>query len=267
MTQLPSTRAHELDLTDGWLRIRFDRPAQRNALSANSVAELTDVLESVRHDRSVRGISFRGNGGVFCAGGDLQELSEIASAGARTESRALTVSHGAARLFECIDTAPQLTLSLVEGAAIGGGLGIACACDVVASTLDARFAITGTRIGLTPAPLAPYVLRRAGRGARRLMLLGSTLDARRAADLGLVDELAADAASLTEIEASIRKELLACAPRALAATKEVLRAAWRADQADFDELAAQRFAECMIGDEGREGLASFLERRRPSWTI
>jgi len=127
MTQLPATRAHELDLTDGWLRIRFDRPAQRNALSANSVAELTDVLESVRHDRSVRGISFRGNGGVFRAGGDLQEFSEITSAGARTESRALSVSHGAARLFECIDTAPQLSLSLIEGAAIGGGLGIACA--------------------------------------------------------------------------------------------------------------------------------------------
>lgn len=151
---------------------------------------------------------------------------------------------------------------------MAGGFGIACACDVVVATADARFALTETRIGLTPAQIAPYVLRRLGPATgRRLLLLASQLDGVDAARLGLVDQLAEDADALTAIELQIRAAVLACAPRAVAATKEVINAAAHLDRAELSALAAKRFAECMVSDEGREGIAAFLERREPAWAV
>lgn len=266
MTQLPVTTALALELTDGWLRIWFDCPDSRNALSEEMAGELVAVLEVVRDDRAVRGISLRGRGGVFCAGGDLKAFREIGAAGKEARSMAESVSHSAARLFRLIDTAPQVTLALIEGAAMAGGFGVACACDVVVATADARFSLTETRIGLTPAQIAPYVLRRLGIATgRRLMLLASQLDGKEAARLGLVDELAEDGDGLAEIESRIRTRVFGSAPGAVAATKQVIGAAAHLDHAELASLAAKRFAECMLSEEGREGIASFLERRKPAW--
>jgi isohexenylglutaconyl-CoA hydratase len=266
MTRLPDTSATALELDDGWLRVWFDRPDRRNALSAELAGDLVTVLEAVRDDRAVRGICFRGRGGVFCAGGDLKAFAQISAVDRHARSMAESVSHSAARLFRLIDTAPQVTVALIEGAAMAGGFGIACACDVVVSTADARFALTETRIGLTPAQIAPYVLNRLGAATgRRLMLLASEFDGRTAGRIGLADELAEDADALAAMEAKIRAQLLACAPGAVAATKEVIGAAAHLDHAELAALAAKRFAECMISEEGREGIASFLERRKPAW--
>ena len=266
MTQLPDTTAIELTLQDGWLQIVLNRPESRNALSAELAGELVRVLEAVRDNRAVRGISIRGRGGVFCAGADLKAFAAIEAAGDAAQSMAKNLSHAGAHLFRLIDTAPQVTVALIEGAAMAGGFGLACACDLAAATDSTRFALTETRIGLTPAQIAPYVLRRLGRNTgRRLMLLGSVFDGAEAERIGLVDHLVSDDAGLDAFEQAVREQVLACAPGAVAATKEVIAASALLSPEDLAQLAAERFAAGLVGPEGREGVASFLQRRPPSW--
>jgi isohexenylglutaconyl-CoA hydratase len=266
MTDLPATNALELTLEDGWLQVVLDRPRNRNALSAELAGELVKVFEEIRDDRGVRGVSLRGRGGVFCAGADLKAFAAIEAAGDAAQSMAKDMSHAGARLFRLIDAAPQVTVALIEGAAMAGGFGLACACDLAAATGNTRFALTETRIGLTPAQIAPYVLRRLGTSAgRRLMLLGSVFDGAEAERIGLVDRLVSDGSGLDAFEQEVRAQVLACAPGAIAATKEVIAASARLAPEDLAELAAERFAAGLVGAEGREGVASFIERRPPSW--
>ncbi len=250
---------------DGWMRIWFNRPEVRNALSNDVIDELIDVLTPVREDRSVRGISFRGKGGVFCAGGDIKGFKAVFQGGSDVADIMRASSKGG-QLFHLINEMPQVVVMLVEGAAIAGGLGIMCTGDVVIVTEDAKFAISETSIGIPPAQIAPFVVQRIGlASARRLMLTGARFDGRHALQVGLADQLAADAAGLDETEAEIIKGVRRCAPGANPATKRIVHAAGRLEKDDMIAFAAKSFADCMLSEEGREGVASFLEKRKPSW--
>lgn len=266
MTALPETTALELELADGWLTVWLNRPEAANALSADLIAELDSVCEAVTADVGVRGITLRGRGGVFCAGGDLKGFEAALRHGAGSAERIAATSLRAGRLFERIDTLPQVVVMLVEGAAIAGGLGIVCAGDVVIVADDARFALTETRLGITPAQIAPYVVRRIGEpAARRLMLTGARFSGAEAHALGIADFVGAGTAGLEALEAGVRDDVLRCAPGANAVTKALVRAAGRLEPAAMQQLAAERFAECLLSDEGREGIASFVEKRKPRW--
>jgi isohexenylglutaconyl-CoA hydratase len=250
---------------DGWLTIWLDRPEARNALSERMTAELIEALGAARVDRGVRGITLRGRGGVFCAGGDLRAFRRMAS-GEMTEDEIAAFSAAGARLFAVLDEQPQVVVALVEGAAIAGGLGLLCAADVVVATRDARFALTETRIGLPPAQIAPYVVRRVGMTeARRIMLTGARFDGDAALRIGLANLLAEDADGLDAIEAELRSDVLRCAPGATAATKALLRELPTLAPENVPEVAGRVFARCLSGAEGQEGVAAFLERRRPAW--
>lgn len=249
----------------GWLTIWLDRPETRNALSGQMSAELIAALDAVRDDRSLRGITLRGRGGVFCAGGDLRAFRRMAT-GEMTEDEIAAFSAAGARLFAVLDAQPQVVLALVEGAAMAGGLGLLCAADVVVATRDARFALTETRLGLPPAQIAPYVVRRVGMTeARRIMLTGARFDGEAARRMGLANLLAEDTGGLDTIEAELRADVLRCAPGATAATKALLRALPAMPPEEVPQMAGRSFARCLAGPEGQEGVAAFLERRRPSW--
>ncbi len=266
MNDLPTTTHLELELTDGWLTIWLNRPESRNALSGELVAELSGVLRTVQPDRSVRGITIRGRGGVFCAGADLKAFRAIFQSGGSDLEPAKQNNREAGRLFGLIDRMPQVVVMLVEGAAMAGGMGMLCGGDVVVAMADAKFALTETSIGIAPAQIAPFVIKRLGAAVgRRLMLTGARFDGREAARLGLVDYVAADVAELEQIEAGIRRDVLRCAPGAVAATKELILAIPSLAREEMVERAAECFAQCLLGDEGREGIASFLEKRKPAW--
>lgn len=260
------TKNLRLELDHGWLTIWFNRPDNRNALSDGLVTDLKDILFSVRKDRSVRGITFRGEGGVFCAGGDLKAFkSSLMNADRKT---VVASSRSAADLFALINSMPQVTVMIIEGAAMAGGLGIACTGDVVIAEPSAQFALTETMIGISPAQISPYIIQKFGlTTARRLMLTAARFDGRDAVALGLVDFLAETQEGIEAYEITVKKQVLKCAPGAVAATKELLLTASNITTTEFVETAANSFADCLLGEEGREGVASFLEKRRPNWSV
>ena len=168
---LPQTDHLIADLQTDWLTIWFNRPEARNALSAELIAELRGVLEAVHDDRAVRGITLRGKGGVFCAGGDVKGFKAVFQGGEKSWDDVARASRDAGELFDLLDRMPQVVVMLVEGAAMAGGLGIVCGGDVVVVTAEAKFALTETTLGIPPAQIAPFVVQRLGlKTARRLML-------------------------------------------------------------------------------------------------
>jgi isohexenylglutaconyl-CoA hydratase len=162
---------------------------------------------------------------------------------------------------------PQVVVILVEGAAIAGGLGLACAGDLVVVTRESRFALTETTLGIAPAQIAPFVVQRMGLSvARRLMLTAARFDGEQAQRIGLADQVVDDVDALDEAEQKIRTRVMRCAPGANAMTKELLLATTRLEPQAMLDLAAERFAEGMLSDEGREGILAFIEKRKPSWS-
>ena len=271
MTNLPDTKTLELDLHQGWLTIWLNQPDNRNALSDALVADLAAVLKGVRDDRTVRGITLRGRGGVFCAGADLKNFKENfqgANAGSGNREATITMSIGAAEIFDLVNTAPQVVIVLIEGAAMAGGFGLSCCADVVICESGARFAMTETAIGVTPAQISPFVIQKRGYATgRRLMLTAARFDGKEAHELGFADFIADDVAGLEKIEMQLRKQVLGAAPGAVAATKELLIQIAGKPRDEVIRLAAENFADRMVSDEAREGVASFFEKRKPSWFV
>ncbi len=266
MTNLPATETLETRLDRGWLTIALNRPQARNALSQEMTEELTSVLDAVRDDRSVRGISLRGNGKVFCAGGDLKGFQAIFQGEMNDPAEVAAESEKIGRLFAALDAMPQVVVMLVHGAAMAGGLGMVCAGDVVAVTRDAKFALTETTLGIPPAQIAPFVLRRLGlKIARRLMLTAARFSGEEARTIGLADYVVDDQAGLDAIEDQVRADVMGCAPSANAVTKQIVLAATNLDRDAIIAMAGRGFAECMLSEEGREGIAAFMQKRKPAW--
>ena len=266
MINLPKTENILLEQDAGWLTIWFNRPDNRNALSKELTTELKEVLNAVRDKKNIRGITLRGKGGVFCAGGDLKGFKNNYQGGSQTVEDIAAASRQGGQMFDLINELPQVVLILVEGAAIAGGLGMVCCADAVAVTKDARFAMTETAIGIPPAQIAPFVAQRLGlRIARRLMVTASRFDGEEAHRLGLADYVVDDAAGLDQIEADMKKQVRRCAPGANAVTKAIVLATRHLNREQQLDFAAKGIAECMLSDEGREGVASFIEKRKPIW--
>ena len=265
MSHWPSPATLQLEHSAGWLTIWLHRPEVRNALSAQMVEDLMVTLERAAQDATLRGVTIRGHGGVFCAGGDIKDFKS--SMQGRQDSAAVHASSlRAGELFERIHTLPQVVLMLVEGPAMAGGMGMVCAGDVVAVSADASFALTEVTLGIPPAQIAPYVVNRLGlRTARRLMLTAARFGAEEALRIGLADHLAADANGLDAFEVDVKRAVNRCAPGANAVTKDILLTTQRLHGEAMRGYAADGFARCMLGEEGREGVAAFLEKRKPAW--
>lgn len=267
MSEFPDTRQIVLERSDNWLTIWLNRPESRNALSDEMLEELCATLNVAGSDRFLRGITFRGKGSVFCAGGDLKGFKASFQGEAQAREDVVAANRRAGELFEQINSVPQVVVMRVHGAAIAGGLGMLCAGDIVLVTSDAQFALTETTLGIPPAQIAPYVVRRIGlSAARKIMLTAARFDGVEAKSLGLADEVAESEEGLDAAEAEIRKQVKRCAPGANAATKAILLAADRLDREALQKLAGERFAECMLSEEGREGIAAFIEKREPQWS-
>ena len=262
MTKIPNTENLILEYSHGWLDVWFNSIQNRNALTESLIADLFSVFSCIHDDREVRGITLRGKGNIFCAGADLKRMKKISEAGLEAKSIALKMSMEFGNLFKVVNQAPQVIVSLTEGFALAGGLGLACASDIIVTMPNTKFALTETRIGLTPSQISPYVINRLGYvNARKMMLIGANIDGKEAKEIGLADYLAYDNDSLEEILDDIKNQVFKCSPNAIAITKKVITV----DQYLDPEKAADLFSDCVVSDEGKEGFKSFFEKRKPSW--
>lgn len=250
----------------GWMTLWFNQPEKRNPLTAGATRELRDVFARLQDDRSIRGVTLRGRGGIFCAGGDLKSFkNEFQKKADRCDI--MEMSRGAAALFDGFNSLPQVTIAMVEGAALASGVGLMCCADVVICAASAKFSMTETQIGLSPAQIAPFVIQRLGYSpARRLMLTGERFTGAQALDMGLVDFTAETPAQLSAHEMKIRRHVLRGAPGAIADTKALLIALPKLTRDVAIEAAAETFAQRFMSEEANEGIASFFERRKPGWT-
>jgi len=265
MTTLPQTTKIINELENGWLTIWFNSPENRNALSEDLTADFIATLKAVKDDRSVRGITIRGKGGTFCAGGDLKSFS-AGQSGGNPREHFKTMNRGAGDMFDLVMSMPQVVIAAVEGAAIAGGLGLMCCADIIVVTQDAKFSLTETMIGIAPAQIAPIIVARTGLPiARKLMLTGARFTGSETKELNLSDYVVESAESLDAVIATIRKGVMKCAPNAIGITKEILMATPHLDREAQKDFAAEKFADCILSDEGREGIASFVEKRKPNW--
>ncbi len=243
----------------------LDRPEKRNAFNAAMIAGLHQAFEQVAGDAGIRILGVRGRGGSFCAGADVDWMRRQGQASlAENTEDALCL----ARMLKALHDLPQLSVALIEGPALGGGAGLAAACDVAVATADASFRFSEVRLGLTPATISPYVIEAIGpRAARALFVTAEGFDAAYAARIGLVQECLADGAALEERFAALCTLAKAGAPGAVRDAKALVReVAGRPIDESLLQETARRIAARRADPEGREGLNAFLEKRKPNWS-
>ena len=240
----------------------LDRPEARNAFDGAMVRELTDAVGAASARDDVRVIVLAGRGSVFCAGADLEWMKKI---GSFTREENLEDARALFELFHAIDRSPKAVVASVQGAALGGGAGLVAAADIVVAEAGARFGFTEVRLGLVPAVISPFVVRKIGAStARELFLTGERFTAARAAAIGLVHRVV----PLDELDAAVDErvgELLRAAPEAVAAAKGIVRSVSGPPVESLRELVCRLIAERRASEEGREGLQAFLEKTEPPW--
>jgi len=248
----------------GAATVTINRPARKNAFNAEVIAALREAFETLEGADGVRVVFITGAEGNFSAGADLQWMREAAD---HTEADNRDDAMQLAIMLKHLHDLPALTVALVEGGAFGGGAGLVAACDLAIATRGAHFAFSEVKLGLVPATISPYVVAAIGRRrARGLFATGRAFDADFARDIGLIDEVVEDTAALQAAKQRISGEIMACAPGAVADCKRlVYDVAGRAIDHGLMEETARRIARARAGDEGREGVRAFLERRAPGW--
>lgn len=253
------------------LYITLNDPRYRNALSDDVLSDLIKVLTALRETTKISVVVLRGAGGVFCAGGNLKGFAEDYQRNntdtAELKKEIATANwHMGREIFRAFGRLPQTVITVVEGAAMGGGVGLACCNDVMITAADCKYSTTETTLGLIPAQIASFVVERIGlTEARRIMLTGVRFDGVEAKRMGIAHYCEADAdavnARLEEVLSSVRR----CGPQANRMTKELLFHYMEHGLDPTLEFAGTLFGECMLGDEAKEGVAAFLEKRKPEW--
>jgi isohexenylglutaconyl-CoA hydratase len=248
------------------LTLTLDDARRQNALSVEMIESIDHALEGAPYDLAA--LVIQGANGVFSAGADLKSLAEaLAKPLACGETDALqTLNAAGGRFFARFAALPFMTIAVVDGAAVGGGMGLAAASDVVIATPRARFALTETSLGIPPAQIAPYLAHRLGEHvARRLAMTGARIEGREAETLGLADfYCGSDAERDAKLEALLQS-VERCASCANAETKRLFRLTRSTTPEAYIDAAAKSFAEALRGPEGREGVAAFLAKRAPTW--
>ena len=251
--------------TDGVVFVTINRPQKKNAFDAATIAALHEAFETLHGADRVRAVFIRGAGGTFSAGADLNWMRDAAG---WSESDNRDDAMGLAKMLKALHDVPALTVALVEGSAMGGGAGIVAACDMAVAVEGARFAFSEVKLGLIPATIAPYVIEAVGaRRARQLFLTANAFDADYAAHAGLID-LVLPEGSVDEFISMLSDSLTNNAPGAMGEAKRLVNdiAHHKIDSGLMDETA-KRIARARVSDEGREGVAAFLEKRKASWTV
>jgi methylglutaconyl-CoA hydratase len=251
----------KIEKRDGVARVTLDRPELRNAFDDALIASLTKAFLEIGSDDAVRVMILAGNGPAFCAGADLNWMKRMAKYG---YAENLADAEALALMLATLDRLPKPTIARVHGPVFAGGTGLVAACDIAVGSREAKFCLSEAKLGLSPATISPYVIRAMGeQNARRYFLTAEVFGAEEALRIGMLSILTNN---LDEEIERLLKHLLAGGPEAHAKIKDLIRAV--AGRPVDDALAAdtaKRIAEIRVSPEGREGIASFLEKRKAAW--
>lgn len=250
----------------GVLHLTLNRPEKRNAMSLAMVETLIKELDEAANNEAIRAIVIRGAGGYFCAGGDISDMAKArqeAMTGNTDSFKQMNRIFGT--LLTKVNEQPQTVVCVTEGAVLGGGMGLACVADITLSTLDAKFGLPETTLGVVPAQIAPFLVQRIGLTAtRRLALTGARFTGEDAARLGVVHE-AVPTEALDALLKNTLKQIQQCAPGANRATKVLLFNTLRNPLEQVLDNGAEAFAAAVQSAEGAEGTMAFMQKRPPAW--
>lgn len=263
----PKTRDVIVERDGGILRLTLNRPAARNALTHDMMRELGAVLTAIEADASLRAVIVRGAGGHFCAGGDLDFMADMPPPPAPGKRDPLYEPYRYyGEVLRRFDRLAPATVAVVEGAAAGGGFGLACCSDVVIAAASAVFAMPEPRAGFIPSQIIPFVTRTIGiAAARRLAVTGMRISGAEAADLGIVDYVCADGEAIAARLAEVVEQIRHCEPAAVAAVKRLVLASAEEPLEAVLDAAAESLIELLRSPNAREGIAAFKEKRPPRW--
>ena len=246
----------------GVARLTLNRPEKHNALSEQMLVQLTALGDEIAERDDIRVVVLDAAGPTFCAGGDLRWMQEQIAAGSAQRRAAAMVLAG---MLERINTLPQPVIGRVQGNAFGGGVGMACVCDVTIAVEAAKFGLTETKLGLIPATIGPYVVARMGEAhARQVFMSSRIFEASEAYRLGIVSKVVAADALDDAVEAEI-SPYLTCAPGAVAAAKAQVRSLGIPITQEVVAASIDRLVDRWDGTEAQDGLAAFFAKTPPPW--
>ena len=243
-------------------RVTFSRPEIHNAFNSTMIAEMTGVFGKIEKDEDIRVVLLTGEGKSFCAGADLNWMRGVIK---QTFDQNLAESNALAELFNKIYRCRRPVIGRINGAAIGGGTGFVAVCDMAIAARSAKFSFSEVKIGVVPACIGPYVVKKMGEGkARELFITGERMNAERAHEVGLVNKVVDDDQLDDAVDALV-KTLLSSGPEAVAMAKKLVREVPEMTPAQFKPYTAEMIAKLRVSDEGQEGMDAFLNKRKPNW--
>jgi isohexenylglutaconyl-CoA hydratase len=263
---LPVTETLLLREDGPFLHVTLNRPESRNAMSLTMVNELMAVFDAISADDNCRAVILRGTNGHFCAGGDIKDMAGARMKSASGDSDAyFQLNRRFGEMISRANQLPQVLVTVIEGAVLGGGFGLACISDVALAADDAQFGLPETGLGVIPAQIAPFVVQRIGlTQARRLALTGARFNGAEAARLGIVHESVPTAELDARLNATL-KQIRRCAPHANRITKQLVLSVGKQPLEDLLDQAAHDFAAAVASAEGSEGTMAFVQKRPPNW--
>ena len=248
---------------DQVVRVRLNRPEVRNALDAELIGQLAAAFRGFDERPQLRVVVLEGAGAIFCGGADIRYMRAALDL---TETQNYEDALRLSDMFAAIDNCPVPTIARVQGAALGGGAGLVAVCDIVLAEEDALFGFTEAKLGIVPAVISPFVLRKIGQtNARALFPTAERFGADRALRIGLVHDVVPPGQLDASVESTLR-ELLTSGPAAARLAKKIARTVGDLPADEARQWTAERIAAQRASAEGQEGLRAFLDKRRPSWT-
>ncbi|MBC8313173.1 MAG: enoyl-CoA hydratase/isomerase family protein [Candidatus Cloacimonetes bacterium] len=242
--------------------VTLNRPEIHNAFNDVMIKELSIVFDEIKRENKIRVVVLTGNGKSFCAGADLNWMRKVKD---YSYEKNLKGSLELSELFHKIYTSPKPTIAKVNGVAIGGGTGLVAACDIAVASENAKFSFSEVKIGLIPACISPYVVKKCGEGkCREFFLTGERMLAEKAKKAGLINFISS-LEKLDEFVDKLINQLISSGPIAISKCKELLQKVPEMNIKKAGEYTAEVIAKMRISNEGQEGMNAFLQKRKPDW--
>jgi methylglutaconyl-CoA hydratase len=251
-----------IEKLDSTATVYLNRPEIHNAFNEVVIAELTLAFKKLGNDDSVRVIILTGKGKSFCAGADLNWMRKMKDYSYEENYADAYKLHD---MMYAVYSCPKPVIAMVNGSAFGGGNGLLSACDIAVASTEALFSLSEVKLGLAPAVISPYIMKKIGEGyAREFMLTGERIDALTAYRIGLVNRIAEPENLQAEVDKIVRR-MINAGPNALKMCKEMIHHIAEMDEKEVGDYNANLIAKLRMSEEGQEGIAAFFEKRKPSW--
>lgn len=258
----PAMKFVQLTRTGALVTITLNRPDLHNAFSAEMIAELHAAMTQLADDASVRAVVLTGAGASFCAGADLNWMKASLDL---TRDENIADAQRLAEMYDALNSLPKPVIGRINGAAVGGGVGLVACCDIAVAADNAKFGFSEVKLGIIPAVIARYVVPKIGAShARALFVSGRRFDAAHALRLGLVHDVTPPS-KLDAVVQQVVDDVLSSGPEAIGRAKQLVQAIATLPADEQRRYTVEAIADARTSSEGQEGLRAFLEKRRPWW--